>query len=61
MQIRPSNVMSSEELAMLPATQDMYELHFFDIKEMRSGLSLSPSYEETIIVNKGFDIENKYF
>ena len=39
----------------------MYELHFFDIKEMRSGLSLSPSYEETIIVNKGFDIENKYF
>lgn len=53
--------MTTEERSKLPATEDMYELHFFDMKDMCSDKHLNPSFEETLIVHKDWDINNSKF
>ena len=39
----------------------MYELLFFDLKAMRSDQRIYPSFDETLIVHKGWDIKNNKY
>ena len=53
--------MTVEERAQLPASEDMYELHFFNMMDMRSDKLLFPSFEESLVVHKDFDIKNEKY
>ena len=53
--------MSAEEQQQVPASEDLYELHFFEVSDMRSDEALKPKFVESIVMGRNFDINNKQF